>query len=168
MTFGDVHIYETKVQFEDLDMGGVVHHPNYLKFYERARVAAMESTPYSHAQMWDAGIAMAVAEAYLNYRKPLRIYQDLFICTKVVGILKSNFRVVQAICSLRPSQDALKQVGEDFSKLPELCHFAALRLVCIDVKAMKSSTPPEALLGAFGVSPGQVLPESARQVRILT
>lgn len=34
-------VYPFKVQFEDIDGGGVVHHPTYLKFLERARCDAL-------------------------------------------------------------------------------------------------------------------------------
>ena len=35
----DAHHYLLRVQFEDIDAGGIVYHSNYLAFAERARSA---------------------------------------------------------------------------------------------------------------------------------
>ena len=33
--------YETKVYYEDTDAGGIVYYANYLKYFERAKDAAL-------------------------------------------------------------------------------------------------------------------------------
>jgi YbgC/YbaW family acyl-CoA thioester hydrolase len=166
MKFGETHLFAGRVEFDDLDMGGVVHHPNYLKFYERARSAAMAATPYSYARMWEEGLALAVAEAYLAYRKPLRLYQNIWVCTRLVGALKGNFKTAQAICGSAPSSEALRQAGDQLEKLPDVYHHGLLRLVCIDMKAMRGIPSPQALLDAFQIPPESSLSEEARQVRV--
>ena len=60
-----------RVEFEDLDAGGVVHHPNYLKICERARSLWLEPFAADFVTLKANDIALAVRGINAEYRKPI-------------------------------------------------------------------------------------------------
>ncbi|MFT5163492.1 MAG: acyl-CoA thioester hydrolase [Alteromonadaceae bacterium] len=57
-----VHIY-----YEDTDHSGVVYHPNFLKYFERAREHVIDSKKL--AQLWnEQGVGFAVYKANLTFQ----------------------------------------------------------------------------------------------------
>lgn len=166
MPYHKTFVYEMQTEFEDVDAGGVVHHPNYLKYYERARSQVTADKGYPYGEMVREGIALAIAEAYLSYRAPIGFYQKIFVMSRVLAVRRSNFKVGQAICSARPSVEDLKNAGPELQKLPQLLHFAELRLVCISLKELKPVSIPPPLLKAFGIQDEKNLPPEAKEVRV--
>ncbi|MEY2987497.1 MAG: tol-pal system-associated acyl-CoA thioesterase, partial [Pseudomonadota bacterium] len=61
---------DVDVQFEDIDAGGVVHHPNYLKYLERARCQAMREIGVPFENCLAQGVAFVVAEVHSKYTRP--------------------------------------------------------------------------------------------------
>jgi YbgC/YbaW family acyl-CoA thioester hydrolase len=64
------HVYHFSVQiyYEDTDHSGVVYHPNFLKYFERAREHVIDSDRL--AQLWrDEGIGFAVYKANLTFQE---------------------------------------------------------------------------------------------------
>lgn len=43
------HTFSLRVYFEDTDAAGIVYHPNYLKFAERARTEYLRDIGFDHA-----------------------------------------------------------------------------------------------------------------------
>ena len=166
MKFGKTHVHEIQIEFEEVDAGGVVHHPNYLKYYERARGAAINSLGFDYSTMWRSGLAFAVAEAYLAYKKPLLMYQCIFVCTRITGVLKSNLKVAQAICGRRPTELELTSAGPNLDRLPDLYHSAELRLVCVGLRGLVPTAFPPALMEKLAIPEAKALPPEARQVRV--
>jgi len=166
MSFAKTAIYRLKTEFEDIDAGGVVHHPTYLKFYERARCNQIAEGGYSFDQMLKEGLAIAVAEVYMSYRRPIGMYQTVSILSRVIGVKRSNMKVRQAIVSAETTPEQAQAVGDDFEKLPGLYHWMDVRLVCVDLKEMKTLVLPTALLSAMGLPEQSEWPESFDDVRV--
>lgn len=64
------HVYHFPVQiyYEDTDHSGVVYHPNFLKYFERAREHVIDSQRL--AQLWrDEGIGFAVYKANMIFQE---------------------------------------------------------------------------------------------------
>lgn len=80
------HDYHHRVAFHDTDTMGVVHHSNYIRFFEEARVAWLRERGLIdiHAPMgpW----AFAVIDLDCRYIKPARFEDELVI--RVEGIVK--------------------------------------------------------------------------------
>jgi acyl-CoA thioester hydrolase len=81
--------YKTKkidVRYSETDQMKFVHHSNYLKYFELARLEWLTSMDISYAQMEREGILMPVVKASLEFKTPL-YYGDFF---QVTVILKNN------------------------------------------------------------------------------
>jgi acyl-CoA thioester hydrolase len=59
------------VRYAETDQMQFVHHSNYLKYFEMARLEWLSSLGVSYAAMEKEGILMPVVSARLDFKKPL-------------------------------------------------------------------------------------------------
>ena len=80
--------YKHLVQFYECDMMGVVHHGNYLKFYEEARVGWAHIHGILDYQKPESASHMAVLETWVRHLKPARFGDSLeiYVQAKLEGI----------------------------------------------------------------------------------
>lgn len=62
---------EIKVPFHDIDILNVVWHGHYVKYFEIARTALMQTVDLDWPALKKLNIAMPVIELHVNYRKPV-------------------------------------------------------------------------------------------------
>ncbi len=72
-----------KVRYCETDQMHFVHHSNYLKYFELARLEWLSNLKISYAEMESQGILMPVVSASLKYIKPL-IFGDIFNVTIIL------------------------------------------------------------------------------------
>lgn len=70
--------YEVKirVRYKETDQMGVVHHSNYVNYYEVARTEMMRSRGVTYREMEERGMMLPVREVTMNYVAPA-LYDDL-------------------------------------------------------------------------------------------
>jgi acyl-CoA thioester hydrolase len=74
---GDYPFHHTlRVRFAETDAMGIVHHSRYLPYLEEARVEYLRALDHPYDALRSEGIDIAVLEAYVRYRQPLR-FDDL-------------------------------------------------------------------------------------------
>lgn len=73
----NVKPYERKVAYYETDQMGIVHHSNYIRWLEEARLHYLESLGLNYAQMESDGIVIPVLSAQCTYRKSFT-YGDTF------------------------------------------------------------------------------------------
>ena len=62
-----IHHHSVQIYYEDTDHSGVVYHPNFLKYFERAREHIIDSNKL--AQLWQhQGLGFAVYKANLTFQ----------------------------------------------------------------------------------------------------
>lgn len=61
--------YEWKAQYYETDQMGIVHHSNYIRWFESARIDYMEQMGIPYKKMEEAGIICPVLTASCEYRK---------------------------------------------------------------------------------------------------
>ena len=105
--------YETeiRVRYAETDAMGIVHHGNYLTWFEVARSEFCRSRGFSYKQTEDDGGALlVVAETYIRY-KSAAFYDDLLTIRLKIGEMRS--RSLTFIYQIyRPSDDTLIAEGE--------------------------------------------------------
>ena len=90
--------YKVKVFYEDTDAGGVVYYANYLKFFERARTEAIAEIGLSNNKLLkDFGILIIVKSCKIEYKKPIKLEDEIIIKSKVKSISRSSFVMEQII-----------------------------------------------------------------------
>lgn len=70
------HEIEFRVRYQETDAQGVVHHANYLTWFELGRVELLRTAGHSYKALEEAGIFLVVAEAHVSYFMPAR-FDDL-------------------------------------------------------------------------------------------
>ncbi|MFK7992122.1 MAG: acyl-CoA thioesterase [Sandaracinaceae bacterium] len=69
--------YRVRVQYQDTDQGGVVHHAAYLRFMEQARVELLRERGVNYRRFEEeVGKGIPVVEVRARYRRPAR-FDDL-------------------------------------------------------------------------------------------
>lgn len=70
--------FETKirVRYKDTDQMGVVHHSNYVTFYETSRCEMLREIGLTYRQIEQKGIMLPVKEVAMNFIAPA-YYDDL-------------------------------------------------------------------------------------------
>ena len=65
-----MNAYIRKVQYHETDKMGIVHHSNYVKWMEEARIDYLEKAGYSFAQMEADGMISPLVSVECRYLRP--------------------------------------------------------------------------------------------------
>lgn len=80
---------DIEVRYQETDQMGVVHHANYLVWFELARTALCRGTGHPYADIEEAGFLLIVSGAELRYRAPAR-YGDTVRVVSWIDRLESR------------------------------------------------------------------------------
>lgn len=64
--------YKHKVQYYETDQMGIVHHSNYIRWFEEARVDLLEQVGFGYDQMEKRGVASPVLSVEADYLRMIR------------------------------------------------------------------------------------------------
>ena len=107
----DWHETEIRVRYAETDQMGIVHHANYLIWFEAGRSELCRAKGFSYKQMEDEEEAlMVVAESYCRYKSPAHYEDVLTIRTKIGEIRSRSLRFFYEVH--RASDDTLIAEGE--------------------------------------------------------
>ena len=105
------HETDVRVRYAETDQMGIVHHANYLIWFEAGRSELCRSKGFSYKEMEEVdGALMVVAECYCRYKSPAYYEDVLTIRTKVGEIRSRSLRFFYEI--LRKSDGTLVAEGE--------------------------------------------------------
>ena len=76
---GSKAIYKHKVQYYETDQMGVVHHSNYIRWFEEARTDFMEKMGMGYHEMERLGILSPVLEVEAKYLRMVRFGETVSI-----------------------------------------------------------------------------------------
>ena len=102
------HEHFLEVRYYETDQMGIVHHSNYIKYYEEARSAFMRHLGVSYADMEASGVLMPILHVESDYKRPAR-YDDVLrvrIIIKDIPMARfvANYEIYNA-------QDVLINIG---------------------------------------------------------
>lgn len=105
------HETQIRVRYAETDKMGIVHHSNFLVWFELGRSEFCRARGFSYKEMEEKDNAlMVVAESYCRYKSPA-FYEDLVIIrTKLEEIRSRSIRFIYEI--FRPSDQTLLAEGE--------------------------------------------------------
>ena len=73
-----MYLYERRAYYHETDQMGVIHHSNYLKWMEEARINLLDSCGISYKLMEDNGIISPVTAISIDYKTPCK-FDDIVI-----------------------------------------------------------------------------------------
>ena len=79
-------ITETKltVRYAETDMMGIVHHSNYIRWFEQARSYLLEEMGFGYKKMEECGIIRPVLSIRAEYKSMTHYYDTVVIDVNVV------------------------------------------------------------------------------------
>lgn len=107
----DWHETEIRVRYAETDQMGIVHHSNYLVWFELGRSEFCRARGFSYKDMEEKDNAlMVVAESYVRYKSPA-YYEDVLTVRSKIGEVRS--RAVRFIYEIyRAADETLLAEGE--------------------------------------------------------
>lgn len=124
-----VFTHPVRVYIEDTDAGGIVYHPNYLKFFERARTEMLRTCGFSKTTLeQDYQLLFVIKNLSIDYKAPAFMDDMLEVQTTLDNHTPTRLHFVQEIYR---SQSLLSS--------------AKLTVVCVN-KSYKPSALPKPLL----------------------
>ncbi|MDA8360813.1 MAG: tol-pal system-associated acyl-CoA thioesterase [Gammaproteobacteria bacterium] len=86
-----------RVYYEDTDAAGVVYHARYLAFMERARTEWLRQFGLSAAELARREqVLLAVRSIEIDYRRPARLDDLLYVTTGVVSVRGASMTLHQS------------------------------------------------------------------------
>jgi acyl-CoA thioester hydrolase len=84
--------HDIRVRFAETDAMGIVHHSRYLPYLEEARVAYLRHIGHPYHELRADG-DMAVLEAFVQYRQPLRFDDVVTVHLRLGRVTRTTFRM---------------------------------------------------------------------------
>jgi acyl-CoA thioester hydrolase len=143
-----------RVGVADTDMMGIVHHANYVVYFERGRLEYMRCRGLSYRQMVERGYHMPVVELNVRYRKPAHFDDMLCVETRLGALSRVTVRFDYRISrSHRDPEVAASQP-------PDQLLDGHILLACVDAGHRPRRLPEDIVQTLF-------LPESSRSDDLL-
>lgn len=76
--------YNHKVQYYETDKMGIVHHSNYIRWFEEARTAALEEMGIAYDYLEKIGIIAPIVEANAKYKTTTKFGEVVTVVSKIV------------------------------------------------------------------------------------
>jgi acyl-CoA thioester hydrolase len=87
------------VGFHETDAMGIVHHANYLKFFEDARVVWLDEHDLGYPHYMDLGLHFAVTHVEVDYKQSARFDDRLEVTTRMDWVggasLRMSYRITR-------------------------------------------------------------------------
>ena len=103
-------VLKDRVRFVETDLMGVVHHSNYLRWFEMARVEALRQVGILLPELVAAGILFPITDVKCKYRNSAYFDEIIRIEADLIEFSKAKLRFVYRI--LRDDDSLLLAEGE--------------------------------------------------------
>ena len=136
------HETEVRVRYYETDAQGYVHHANYIKYFELARVEQLSALGYDYADLERDGIFLVVKNLAVRYHRPCRFGDTLRLQIRTVrsraARIDHEYRVLRGEELLAEGESTLACIDADgrVQRLP------AYLLQDVGSKSQSRSTGP--------------------------
>lgn len=86
-----------KANYYETDQMGIIHHSNYIRWFEEARVDFMEQAGFGYGKAVEHGIDFAVLGVDCEYKSMVRFGEEVLIHTGISSITPSRMTVFYRI-----------------------------------------------------------------------
>src|SRR5687768_15566148 len=92
------HHLPIRVYYNETDAGGVVHHSSYLKYFEQGRTEDLRDIGLELLSLFsEFDVQFAVYTADLEFLRPAKLDQLLYVVTEVAELRSASIRYYQGI-----------------------------------------------------------------------
>lgn len=90
--------YMRKANFYETDQMGIIHHANYIHWFEEARVDFMEQIGFGYDKAANGGIDIALLGISCEYKAMVRFGDTVFIDVTITSLTPTKMTVQYRIC----------------------------------------------------------------------
>ncbi len=152
-----IHRYPLKILESHLDSYGHVNNSVYLKIFEEARWDLITANGYGYKEIQETGLGPTILEVNVQFRRELRLRQEVVIETSVLSSGKKLAVIYQEIKD--PVKDSVGDSGKDSTE--DSAKDFERKVYCIarftfglfDIRARKLVSPTPQWLKAIGLNP---------------
>lgn len=105
-----IELYEHRVSYYETDQMGIVHHSNYIRWFEDARVDFLEKVGFSYDKMEELGVMIVVLGASCDYKFSARFGDKVIIIPKIAEF--NGFKLSVTYRVLNKADGTLLATGE--------------------------------------------------------
>ena len=98
------YTYNHKVQYYETDQMGIVHHSNYIRWFEEARTDLMENIGFGYAKMEEAGVMSPVLSVECDYKTMTRFGECVIISVEVKKYNGIRMEIEYKVCDRESSE----------------------------------------------------------------
>lgn len=95
--------YIRKAQYHETDMMGIVHHSNYLRWMEEARIGFTDENGISYTEMEREGITSPIASVRIDYVSPATFGDTAVIA---IGVIRYSGAVLEISYEISDAEDS--------------------------------------------------------------
>jgi acyl-CoA thioester hydrolase len=91
------YVHRIRVRFVETDAMGIVHHSNYLAYFEETRVAYLRHIGHPFTEWREAGLESPVLESFVQYRRPLEFDDEIDVRLRLAEVTRATFQMAYLI-----------------------------------------------------------------------
>jgi acyl-CoA thioester hydrolase len=122
-------IHYSRVYYDSTDAGGVLYHSEYINFMEHARIELLCHLGLNPANMHNNGMMLAVKSIKIDYKKPVRLFDEIGVSCRVKQLGRASLVVEQKIFN-KSNTDLLYAMAD-------------VSLVCVNTEIKPIALPQE-------------------------
>ncbi|MGN1480363.1 acyl-CoA thioesterase [Porcipelethomonas sp.] len=100
----NIHVYERDAHYYETDKMGIIHHSNYIRWFEEARVDFMQKAGYPYDVMESTGIMMPVLSAECSYKSSVRFGDTVLIYTAISQFNGFKMQLQYKVCDKKTGE----------------------------------------------------------------
>lgn len=85
--------YRRTANYYETDQMGIIHHSNYIRWFEEARIDMLEQLGIGYAWMEEEGVMIPVLSVDCRYKKAVRFYDTVDIYVKLLDFDGITMRI---------------------------------------------------------------------------
>ena len=89
--------HDIRVRFVETDAMGIVHHSNYLAYFEESRVAYLRHVGHPFTEWRDEGLESPVLESFVQYRQPVRFDEVITVHVALAAAARASFQMAYLV-----------------------------------------------------------------------
>ncbi|HSM67419.1 MAG TPA: thioesterase family protein, partial [Ilumatobacteraceae bacterium] len=90
-------VHRIRVRFVETDAMGIVHHSNYLHYFEETRVAYLRHIGHPFTEWRAAGLESPVLESFVRYRQPVRFDEEIDVHVRLASVTRATFQMAYLV-----------------------------------------------------------------------
>lgn len=91
--FMKANSFTRKAFYYETDGMGIVHHSNYIRWLEEARIWWLDEIGFGYDKMEEMGVMIPVLSVSLNYHSPVRFNDEFKVCMMISEFSGVRFKV---------------------------------------------------------------------------